>query len=552
MGRMFRGSGEVGNGELDLGIGAIAVLLIMPGTLASLLMISEYGSLMRFLRGQSLYDPFTATISDEYFFIVLSFAVTGAVALWRWDAIFLDKRDYVNLLPLPVSLREIFLANLCAVISFAAILTVLVNAVSMFLFPVAVLGSQPSLSLFLRFAAGHCMAVFLASIFSFCAVFALAGLLITILPSSFFHRVSLLIRFVGGIAVVFLLASSFTATDWLKGLPLETARWVAMLPPISFLGVARTVWGRGNDRLDVTMTRGAVVGLGVVVAMAIAAYSISFRRSFMRIPEMSDAGPLPHGPHFVSPLAPVHGLILHLPSQRACYQFAVRTLLRSQAQLQVLLGFAALGVVLAAEPPNSAGPHFASINGVPPVGALAVPFVLSYCLLVGIRLAFEVPADLRANWVFRMWLDPIRTDARAVARKVLLGVFLRWFGPVAFVSVLMSGRWSSALLHTLIWATCTVIFAEIVIIRFRKIPFTCPYPNFQSSAPVKLLLYLAGFFIFADYLPRFDQLCLINPEQTIWLLALAIAIYVVIYIHHRNILDEDKGLIFEEETFSGF
>src|SRR6202034_1721150 len=101
--------------------------------------------------------------------------------------------------------------------------------------------------------------------------------------------------------------------------------------------------------------------------------------------EMSDAAPLPHGLKFVSPLAPVHRLILHLPSQRACYQFAVRTLLRSQAQLQVLLGFAALGVVLAAETLNSAGPHFVSINGVPPIGVLAVPYVLSYCLLVGIR-----------------------------------------------------------------------------------------------------------------------------------------------------------------------
>src|ERR1700679_1597427 len=116
--------------------------------------------------------------------------------------------------------------------------------------------------------------------------------------------------------------------------------------------------------------------------MAVAPYSISFRRSFTRIPEMSDAGPLPHGSQFVSPLAPVHRLILHLPSQRACYQFAVRTLLRSQAPLQVVLGFAALGFVVTAETHNSAGPHFGSINGVHPVGVLAVPFVLSYCLLV--------------------------------------------------------------------------------------------------------------------------------------------------------------------------
>jgi len=34
--------------------------------------------------------------------------VTGAAALWRWDALFLDRRDYTNLVPLPISLRAIF------------------------------------------------------------------------------------------------------------------------------------------------------------------------------------------------------------------------------------------------------------------------------------------------------------------------------------------------------------------------------------------------------------------------------------------------------------
>jgi len=43
---------------------------------------------IRFLRGDGVFDPFTATIPDEYFFIVLSMVVTGAAALWRWDRTF--------------------------------------------------------------------------------------------------------------------------------------------------------------------------------------------------------------------------------------------------------------------------------------------------------------------------------------------------------------------------------------------------------------------------------------------------------------------------------
>ena len=109
--RMFHGGGEPGAGELDLGIGVIVIMLAMPGILVSLLMFEKYGSLIRFLRGNPIFDPYTATVPDEYFFLVLSLTVTGAAALWRWDALFLDRRDYANLVPLPLSLRAIFFAS---------------------------------------------------------------------------------------------------------------------------------------------------------------------------------------------------------------------------------------------------------------------------------------------------------------------------------------------------------------------------------------------------------------------------------------------------------
>src|SRR5690349_309509 len=82
--RMFRG-GESGGEDLNLGVGVILILLAMPGTLVSLLMLEKYGSLIRFLRGQGAFDPYKATAPDEYFFIVLSLVVTGVAALWRWD-----------------------------------------------------------------------------------------------------------------------------------------------------------------------------------------------------------------------------------------------------------------------------------------------------------------------------------------------------------------------------------------------------------------------------------------------------------------------------------
>src|SRR5258708_17918654 len=91
---------------------------------------------------------------DEYFFLVLSMTVTGAAALWRWDALFLDRRDHANLVPLPLSLRAIFFANLLAILSLAALFTVVVNAASLILFPMAVVGSHNSSAASIRFTFG--------------------------------------------------------------------------------------------------------------------------------------------------------------------------------------------------------------------------------------------------------------------------------------------------------------------------------------------------------------------------------------------------------------
>src|SRR5258706_11034819 len=157
--RMFHGGGEPGAGELDLGIGVIEIMLAMPGILVSLLMFEKYGSVIRFLRGNPVSAPYPATIPDEYFFLSLSMVVTGAAALWRWDALFLYRRDYTNLVPLPVSLRAIFFANLSAIMALAALFTVVVNAASLILYPIAVVGSLHSFAVWVCLALGHAVTV---------------------------------------------------------------------------------------------------------------------------------------------------------------------------------------------------------------------------------------------------------------------------------------------------------------------------------------------------------------------------------------------------------
>ena len=551
--RMFHGGGEPGAGELDLGIGVIVIMLAMPGILVSLLMFEKYGSLIRFLRGNPIFDPYTATVPDEYFFLVLSLTVTGAAALWRWDALFLDRRDYTNLAPLPLSLRAIFFANLSAIVALAALFTIVVNAASLVLFPMAVVGSQNSFAVWIRFTLGHAAAVFTASAFSFFAVFALAGILMALLPAALLRRVSHAARFLLAVVLLALIASSFTVPYLLTQIRVPTAHKIALLPPVSFLGLARTVWLQSADPFAVRMSEAALSAVGITVLVAFGAYALSFRRSFLRIPETADAGPLPRLRHSISPLAPLHETILRNAPQRACYHFVARTLLRSDGHLQILLSFAALGLVLCAERLSSAPNLHSLVTGqTPSAEFLSVPFILAFCVIVGIRFAFELPADLRANWIFRYWLDPSQQDARPIARRVLLLFTLPWLAPAALLSVLFFWGWTVALLHAAILIACTILLVETVLIRFRKIPFTCSYPAFQSHSGLIFVAYLFGFLFFTDYFPQMEHWSLLDLWESIWFVPLLGAGILVLQQYRKQMLDMDKHLIFEEPSRSSF
>src|SRR5256885_10904691 len=104
----------------------------------------------------------------------------GSVILWRWDTIFPDKRDFQNLVHLPISLSRIFLGNLAAIGFFALLLAVVTNFASCILFPVAVFESGGESRDFFLFALGHAVTIFAASLFLALGLFAWLGTLLRV------------------------------------------------------------------------------------------------------------------------------------------------------------------------------------------------------------------------------------------------------------------------------------------------------------------------------------------------------------------------------------
>src|ERR1700692_2501921 len=157
--RIFHGGGDSTEDDLDFSLGLILSLLALPGGFYSIFLFDKYGSLLQWIRGQHDFDPLAAALPDEYFFIVLSMVVTGVVAVGRWDSIFPDRRDYANLVPLPISTRLLFLANLAAIVLLTLVLAFDLNAASAVLFPAVVSASQVTFSYIVEFGAIHLLVV---------------------------------------------------------------------------------------------------------------------------------------------------------------------------------------------------------------------------------------------------------------------------------------------------------------------------------------------------------------------------------------------------------
>lgn len=544
--RIFRGGGDSDSEGLDLGVGLVLTLLALPGGFVSILLFEKYGTLLQWMRGATNIDPIASAIPDEYFFITLSMAVTGAVAVWRWDAIFPDRRDYMNLVPLPISTRTIFFANLVAVLFLVGLIAVDVNAASSILFPLVVGATQNAFFFFLRFAAVHALGVVLASVFSFFAVFSVLGLGMAVLPPRAFKKIAPYVRALVVVYLVTLLCTSFALPDFLRRLAGSPPAWTRLLPSCWFLGLCQSLRGRADPALS-ALARLALPGFGAVIVTAFCVYAVGYHRHFIRIAEMTEGGSAGRAAKRSRLGEGFDRWVLRTPFQKGCFRFVWKTLFRSESHRLVLAAIGGLGLVLASQALLSAFE-----NGEPPGTAmvsadgLSIPLVLAFFIIVGLRMVFEIPVELRSNWIFRLMLDAEKHECEPLARKVILVSVLPWVLLISFPIYAYVGGWLVGCRHTLVVVTWSLLLTDVVLIRFRKLPFTCSFPFFQQHSIVTLLGCVFGFFLFAAVTPQLESWAFSEPVRMMVFVPLAaVAWYVPRHIR-QNAMDVEKELIFEE------
>ena len=94
---------------------------------------------------------------------------------------------------------------------------------------------------------------------------------------------------------------------------------------------------------------------------------------------------------------------------------------------------------------------------------------------------------------------------------------------------------------------CTLLM-EGLLVRFRKIPFTCSLPKFKSHAIVSVLLLALGYFAFTSLTATVESWALVEPLGFLLFVPVALSVSVVLYRRRRRIIESDRRILFEEQS----
>jgi len=176
------------------------------------------------------------------------------------------------------------------------------------------------------------------------------------------------------------------------------------------------------------------------------------------------------------------------PWRSAVADFTHATLRRSALHQGVLLGLTACGFALALN--RLVDPHVIawlkrmdtpSFSVV--IAVMGAPWLLMFAAGLATRASIALPIEQRANWIFRMTeRETTRVDQlRAVVclmRQLTVGLPLVLVAPLEWA--LFGPRAVFALAAN---AACALLWVEVLLRGWRRIPFTCSYmPGKQTAA----------------------------------------------------------------------
>ena len=544
-GRFFDNEFVSRSGESPLGLAHLLILVALPGVFYFFFQNQAYDLISQV--APQLFEP--VSMRDEARYVYLSMIVIGLAAVLEWDALFPDQLDYLTLTPLPLKVRFVFAAKIAAVVLFLSLFTAAAGAPGSLLYPIAASsGRNVPFLVLCRWIGAHGLSVSAGSVFIFLVFVSLEGLLLTVLSYRWFERVSAYIQGLLIAAMLMFLLLMPKVTEQLPALVRSNSPLLGMLPPMWFFGFYRVMLGYPEPVYHALATK-ALEGLAAVLMISIGTYLVSYRRHLGRLLEAADAREPWRAGRLAGGLRrALDRTFLREGQERATFSFVLKTILGSRRHRLLFSAYTGVGMALALESiaallsrhGAAAAPERAPI-------LLSVPLILLFFALSGMRLIFEVPAEIRANWIFQLTEREMSPELLSGVRKAMMAVgtipMLTLAVPIYVLRLSFAGAAAVFLLDCGI----ALVLIEVMLLRFQKIPFTCSYLASKFGSLAIWLVCWLGFPSFAYTLARAESWALRNPTELVIWLAFLIGGLIWLRTYSRRFLRQELRLVFEEE-----
>ena len=470
---------------------AIVTLLAAPGYLLAIVTVIGGPRLGQFWLVADL-PPLLRYWKEEWLVLTLSMMATAVLAAVQWKSFVLDTRDYRILGPLPLRRSTVLVAKLASLSLVLLVLHAAVNAFSGLLLPLA------SPAGYWRTLPALQLTLLLQTVFTCASVLALQALATALLPPALAQRLSTLVQAGVLLAVAVLVVSADTLSERALALRDTPHALHASLVPIAwFMGLYKRLLGFDSAR-SAADARLALEATAAAVAVAAAGCLGGYRDGEGRAPGSTRLLQR-WGAALDSAFAFRHPA---RPRARGISAFVGKASRRSPAVALIRRGWLVLGIAVVLAELGGASLRGHLQAAIPVAATVAPVVVLPFFGLVGLRLAAAYPANLEANWLFRVTETGGRRDpATAVQAVALRGIVLPLLA-AAFVP--QAALWGAAVAApvALLGLAIALVSAEWLFFGFGKIPFTCSYLPGKANLRASWPLAAAVGFIYCIVLPQ--------------------------------------------------
>jgi hypothetical protein len=477
--------------------------LIAVGLGATRVYAAKYAA----LSGSATAEPYRkAVLGDDLFLIGLPMLLAGLVTILVSHSVFPDERDFRILGPLPVQRALIVRAKIGALLLFTGMFVGVIHVALAPLMLLTSVGRFREHAVLWRFGA-WVLSSLTASVFAVLAITALSGVFMLVLSRTRFHSLTALTK--SGMLAALVICVPFVFHLPGLGHPMSArAEWLMLVPPAWFVGLQRVLLA-STDPWFVRLFAIAMAAFVLAASIVAAVYIVLFKHFewlLLRPPTVSPGWFRPHSDSSNTTPTPALSLPARLgsPAFRAVQRFTAATLARSQLHQAVVLGLSACGLSLALSRLVSSNfvNHIGS-NDHPSlsfIGGVAwAPFALMFVCGISIRAAIALPMTHHANWIFRMTEcdDGRREEMRAVNHVVTAYVV----GPAVVLAVVIMSLLLgavAAIMTGFIVSAVGAVFVHIVLLDWRRIPFTCSYLPGKRLIAHTVVFGVAAFALFTS------------------------------------------------------